>query len=434
MKAKLPLLLTMTFAAGWLLCSVLVLGCGGETTTAVVPTPGQTDATSADAPSVPDSAASVDTEVNFDQVDALVIPPVDGHVEILQDAAISEASIHETSDADAEALADIFINPPPCKSNEECQSLLVPGTQCQQAVCVEGVCETEDSPDNTICDPENQCVVEATCINGECQGSPLNCDDFNPCTTDGCSPELGCTYEDNTQSCDDGNACTSADACSAGVCVGNAVNCNDSNPCTDDTCDANLGCKATANAAPCDDDNPCTIGDACKSGQCAAGTPKTCATDNGCAVGACSPVDGKCKFGDAVDGTLCNDGNACSESDACKNGLCVGKPVVCDDANPCTQDGCEPKAGCTYVAAGGNCDLDDNACTADQCTGGLCVAGLGKTCDDDNPCTADKCEVKTGQCVYDDTALEGVGCDADNSLCTVGDVCKNGQCVAGKGR
>lgn len=465
------------------LCLLPALGCGGESTTASAYTPGQTDTASADTPFVSDNGTAADSVGDFDHADAPATPPGDGHAEILNDAAISDVSAHETTDADAGILLDILVNPLTCKSNEECQSLLVPGAQCLEAVCVDGACKTEDSPDGASCDPVNLCVVDATCVSGECQGSPLNCDDknqctddscdgvvgcihaanqvpcddndlctkadqcgegvcqpgefvvcddFNPCTTDGCLPESGCFHDGSAQPCDDGNACTTGDACKAGACGGSAVNCDDSNPCTDDTCDAKLGCKAAANTAPCDDDNPCTIGDACKSGQCAPGSPKTCATDGGCAVGACSPVDGKCKFADAADGTLCNDGNACSGSDACKNGLCVGKPVVCDDTNPCTEDACDPKSGCTHIAAGGGCDMDDNACTADQCIDGACVAGLGKACDDGNPCTADKCDIETGECLYDKTAFEGVGCDADGSVCTTGDVCKNGQCVAGK--
>lgn len=468
-------------AVGWLLCSWLALGCGGGTTTTTPYPPGKTDTASVDTPVVSDNGPAVDYAADFDQADTLATLPGDGHADVLKDAAVAEVFAHETSDA--EIQPDVFVGPLPCKSNEECQSLLVPGTPCLEAVCVDGVCETEASPDDAPCDAGNKCQVDATCIDGECHGStldcdddnpctddsceeavgcihaanqvpcddndlctkadqcadgscqsgnPVVCDDSNPCTTDVCLPESGCSYEGNAQPCDDGNACTTGDACSSGACVGSAVNCDDSNPCTDDTCDAKLGCKVTANTAPCDDDNPCTIGDACKNGQCAPGSTKTCATDGGCAVGACSPVDGKCKFADAADGTLCDDGNACSEADACKNGLCVGKPVACDDASPCTADACDPKAGCTHIAAGGSCDLDDNACTADQCVDGTCTAGAGKACDDGNPCTADKCDVKTGQCAYDDSAFEGMGCDADGSLCTVGDLCKIGQCAAGK--
>ena len=55
---------------------------------------------------------------------------------------------------------------------------------------------------------------------GTCQaGFPLDCDDFNVCTTDTCNPATGCVFSPNANSCDDGDVCTTGDVCSAGSCV-----------------------------------------------------------------------------------------------------------------------------------------------------------------------------------------------------------------------
>ena len=43
---------------------------------------------------------------------------------------------------------------------------------------------------------------------GTCVGTPINCDDGNPCTTDSCDPVTGCINTPNSNACDDGNVCT----------------------------------------------------------------------------------------------------------------------------------------------------------------------------------------------------------------------------------
>ena len=49
--------------------------------------------------------------------------------------------------------------------------------------------------------------------------TPAECDDSNVCTTDSCDPSSGCTHTFNTNAClDDGNSCTN-DVCSAGACT-----------------------------------------------------------------------------------------------------------------------------------------------------------------------------------------------------------------------
>ncbi|MCS6798247.1 MAG: hypothetical protein NZ898_06925 [Myxococcota bacterium] len=100
----------------------------------------------------------------------------------------------------------------------------------------------------------------------------------------------------------------------------------------------------------------------------------------------------------------------------------------CDDANPCTVDGCSA-SGCTYLASGGSCD-DGNACTVgDACVGDTCRGGATRSCDDGNPCTDDSCHPATG-CVHTPRS-NGSSCD-DGNPCTIGETCTAGVCGGGR--
>ena len=65
---------------------------------------------------------------------------------------------------------------------------------------------------------------------------------------------------------------------------------------------------------------------------------------------------------------------------------------VCDDANPCTTDACDPQTGCLHANNPGPCD-DGNVCTVNEsCIDGSCQPGelpTGTPCDDGNACTSD---------------------------------------------
>ncbi len=406
----------------------------------------------------------------------------------------------------------------------------------------------------TSCDDGNACTTADTCSAGACVGgAPPECNDDNVCTSDSCEAATGCVHAPNTETCDDGNACTTEDICSAGSCIGGAApNCNDDNVCTDDSCVPASGCVNTSNSNACDDENACTTGDICSEGVCVSGEPLTCDDSNICTDDSCDPTTGciatnnanpcegeldalactidRCQGGScqqeanncecvpgeecapetactehvicAVDGscpdaqpkpndTPCDDGNACTETDSCQSGVCAsGSPVECDDGNICTTDSCNPASGCTVTNNTLPCDLDELACTVDQCSEGSCrlnenrcecVPGevcAGETectlavtcstdgscpaaepkeqgtdcalddpcmdgacnasgqcistahnCDDGNVCTADACDLAHNGCYYtNNTAF----CN-DGNHCTENDICSNGEC-AGKSK
>jgi hypothetical protein len=297
--------------------------------------------------------------------------------------------------------------------------------------CTEELCDSSKGcvvlPGAGTCSDANACTQDDTCQQGNCTGGKvIPCNDGNPCTLDGCDVATGCTFSKTTAACDDGNACTGADVCKDNSCTsGAAVVCGDGNPCTEDGCDAKTGCAFLANAAPCTDGNACTVGDACKGGVCLPGASTVCDDANPCTADSCDVVAG-CKF--APKTQPCDDGSACTVGDVCQDGACTpGKPVVCNDGNGCTDDGCDAATGCTNAANTAPC-TDGNACSVgDACKGGVCLPGASTVCDDANPCTADSCDAVAG-CKF---APKAQPCD-DGSACTVGDVCQGGACAPGK--
>ena len=84
-----------------------------------------------------------------------------------------------------------------------------------------GVCGSISLNDGIACSDANACTVGDTCTAGACVGTPKNCVDGNPCTTDLCTPPtVGCENLNNALLCDDGNPATTGDSCSGGGCMG----------------------------------------------------------------------------------------------------------------------------------------------------------------------------------------------------------------------
>lgn len=315
---------------------------------------------------------------------------------------------------------------------------------CDSGACVGGappVCEDGNDCTTDSCDPSTGCVSEFNtnpcddgnaCTDGDaCQlgacaaGTPVVCNDLEPCTTDSCDPASGCVNAANTLPCDDGDACTAGDICAAGACTpGGPVDCTDENPCTTESCDATAGCSQAPNSEPCDDSDACTVGDVCSGGACAPGAALNCDDGNPCTTDACDAAVG-CTHVDNAE--PCDDGDACTDGDACALGACSsGGPVVCDDQNPCTEDSCFPATGCSNADNAEPCNDGDVCTQGDVCAGGSCAAGAAVNCDDDNPCTDDSCDPLTG-CV---NAPNAAPCD-DSDACTEGDSCSSGACTGG---
>ena len=340
---------------------------------------------------------------------------------------------------------------------------------CKSGQCVAGAAKD--------CDDANVCTTGEACVDGACKtGKGVFCDDGKLCTFDACDPLKGCQFKDlDLTACDDNDQCTLASACENGKCTGGkqTIDCDDGNPCTDDKCAAQKGCVHQLNGAACDDGNPCTQNDKCALGKCYSGAkdPKcACSGDKDCQafdtnlcdgvllcnlathqceldaktvvkcksgpcfIESCAPATGKCGHSNKPNGAPCDaDGDACTVADRCQTGACmIGTPAICNDGNPCTDDGCAQDSGCVHAPNQASC-TDSNPCTTgDACAGKACQPGSAATCDDGLPCTKDACVIKSGGCTHDSNAQDGDACDADGSVCTVGDVCKVGVCVNGK--
>ncbi|TNF23689.1 MAG: hypothetical protein EP329_26825 [Deltaproteobacteria bacterium] len=202
-----------------------------------------------------------------------------------------------------------------------------------------------------------------------------------------------------------------------------------------DTADAvvDTQCVGVRTGDPCDDGNPCTQNDKCIDEVCR-GALVSCSDDDPCTDDSCDPVAG-CVF--TPNTATCDDGNACTTSDKCADGVCAGRPasnLACNDGDPCTlQDVCT-----NGVCAGAVNDCNDlNPCTQDSCDvsnpdaiqGTGCVhAPIEGTCDDANPCTVqDACS--EGACVGQ---VNLGGACSDGDLCTTGETCQeDGSCGMG---
>jgi hypothetical protein len=211
----------------------------------------------------------------------------------------------------------------------------------------------------------------------------------------------------------------------------------------------------------------------CDGGTCVLGSKPAFAacTDDGLTLAECQT--GRCDGGGTCVASAANDGQPCGASDACQAQLCAEGACQamelknCNDANPCTDDQCDPASGCVNTNNTTACD-DGNACTdGDACADGQCAAGPdvcecfeASDCDNSglDQCTTDyacesnkcvevpnvvtcidpgglsQCEINacnpaTGQC--ETQTNENAACD-DGDACTTGEFCaQNGNCISG---
>ncbi len=122
------------------------------------------------------------------------------------------------------------------------------------------------------------------------------------------------------------------------------------------------------------------------------GTLPTCHTWREEDDGTCTPVP-------EPDDTPCTDG--CLQSGAvCRNGACTGTAVTCTDDDPCTDDLCNPAAGCTFPPT---------------------------ACRPSTPCRAAFCDPLHG--CLETIVADGTSC-GEAFACALAPVCLGGECVA----
>ncbi len=320
-----------------------------------------------------------------------------------------------------------------CTTGDQCvagKCVAGPPLDCDDSnPCTKDLCGPDGCTHDALsgaCDDGNSCTLNDSCANGQCvPGQMLDCNDGNPCTTDSCTDQGVCLHAATAGACDDGNSCTVGDSCVNGQCGHSGLlSCDDGNVCTSDSCDPDSGCIHQLNQAPCNDNDVCTTNDHCHLGECLGGGELVCNDANPCTDDSCQSGVG-CLF--TPNESPCDDGSVCSLNDLCKNGWCLpGPPLACNDDNLCTTDTCDPDSGCTFSPNTLPCDDGDACTTSDACLLGQCAGGDALDCQDNNPCTDDACLPESG-CVHTPNVA---ACD-DGNLCTLGDTCSAGACIPG---
>ncbi|MDP6944929.1 MAG: hypothetical protein QF464_12325, partial [Myxococcota bacterium] len=121
-------------------------------------------------------------------------PCTQGETCTAQGCAGGESVCECQSDADCQADVDVCAGTLSCSDANTCvldesTALQCAGqvSECQQEVCSteQGACVLVDLPEATACDA-GPCFQEGACLFGDCVAFPIDCDDDDPCTEDGC--------------------------------------------------------------------------------------------------------------------------------------------------------------------------------------------------------------------------------------------------------
>ncbi|MBN1924007.1 MAG: hypothetical protein JW791_04590 [Nanoarchaeota archaeon] len=280
-----------------------------------------------------------------------------------------------------------------CSSAADCEGLL----------CCYGACISPECSRNNDCADEDACTIE-TCSNaGTCEASCSyqRITEFK--TGDSCCPR-GATKEQDLDctTCETGKIYCSG-SCITPVCNKNS-DCDDGNYETYDICydggTCNARCESSSGGCSPGEllcNNRCTIPKCSSNAQC--NDNNTSTNDTCLNPGTCNAV---CSYM----GASCTIDSQCTSGMKCCNGLCK-KPACsvyteCDDNNPLTTDYCDNPNTC--IASCRN-----TACTI-TCSNDI-VCGSGKKCYNPGTCTS--------FCAY---------C-TQNSECTSGKICCNGDCI-----
>ena len=269
-----------------------------------------------------------------------------------------------------------------CKSGN-CKGLPIAcddGNPCTADACtlVGGVPKCGHTASAGSCSDGNACTLGDSCTAGNClPGQQKDCNDGSACTLDACQLATGLCVHDSAplqgKVCSTGQGACGPASCAGALCLAAASTpCDDGNPCTTDSCTLDVGCTFIANAAPCNDNNPCTLSDVCTASKCAGGKANSCDDGNACTNDSCVAPAG-CQH--SVNTAVCDDGDACTVSDHCDGGLCKTQAKDCDDGNPCTLSTC--KAGIcgpqTPVTDGTVCQGKSSCVGQASCQAAVCT-------------------------------------------------------------
>lgn len=162
------------------------------------------------------------------------------------------------------------VRPLPCRPSSPCR-------QSRYDLASDS-CVESPLPEGTECIPTSRCLERGRCVAGSCEGLPRSCDDANPCTVDGCSPEVGCLTSPvvcpqpanpcRAGVCDRERGCTEVNVPDSTVC--GSVDCITANLCRSGSCQP----VPTPEGFPCAPATPCQGEGLCTSGRCVRPPPE----------------------------------------------------------------------------------------------------------------------------------------------------------------
>jgi hypothetical protein len=172
-------------------------------------------------------------------------------------------------------------------------------------------------------------------------------------------------------------------------------------------------------SAPCS--TPITTVDNCLA--CGA----KCDDGNACTDNICDPVAG-CVTSNVANGVACGSSGTCVDgacSDCVPGGSCAADTECCDD-ELCCNGTCVAKSA--FLDDVNNCGVCGTVCESSPCQTAICVEGIcqsepiadGETCDDGNPCTVDD-HCMAGACMGNPVP--------NGDACGEGGTCSDGICV-----
>lgn len=244
------------------------------------------------------------------------------------------------------------------------------------------------------------CIID-TDGDGFCH-APLDCDDDDACTLDGCEDDR-CAYRparDGTP-CDDGDACTGADTCARGVCRGTPiVPCCADILCADDLLPADSdgdGCSDLC-TAPCEVTCDCYAVARDFPDECPLMCP-SCGNYWLCEGALCMPRCGPMPAEVAAClAHTCDDELACAATDYCQREGCAGPGVCAARPTECLAMWM-PVCGCDGHTYGNVCAAASAGVGVDyqgEC-GARCGGFIGLLCAD-----GEYCELPAGMCLWAD--------------------------------
>ena len=318
-----------------------------------------------------------------------------------------------------------------CTDLNNCENNNKDGATCSDCdtsncFCIGGLCEPG-------------CSSHSECTNGFCNVSDgkcytcvedSNCDDSNDCTLDECSGHQ-CT---NTEK-DDGASCTESGSngyCLDGTC---RSNCDSDSQCFGDFPACHPEDKLCVECAGNNADTYCPTKE-CKELQGCFGNecvyePVANGTDCSCAAGACGCFNGEC-VAECYGDDSCNDPNKpiCSDE-----GFCVECVTESDcDAGECKTATCN-QGTCVFENAvnGSLCDDGEGHCCSGYCDKSVGNDDFNESCRSGPVCDGSSWEyvasnnsmVCDGECKV---CIDGMCSYNNDSLCTEPAMCYDGSC------